>query len=285
MALLSEERLLQFSRFLAFARLLRPLNLAGIGLAAWAGARLAAREPSVATVLVPILIGAFGYARNDAVDLAAGPVNRPGRPVPSGAVSALAASIVAWSALVAAGVALTTIPHPSGAWVIALAAAITLYLYSPWLKDRGAVGPLAIAALTFFAVLWGAYGAPRVGLAALCGLLAAATQFALECVKQLEDARGDRSAGRTTWVIRSGKTVVTRAARLGLIAALLLLPLPVSAGGLASAAYARIAVPCVALALLVSLAFLGVKKPDYALVSKLIKAALFVGLVVLAWMG
>lgn len=271
------------ARLLALARLLRPLNLAAIGWAVWAGARLAEGEPNAATVLVPVLIAAFGYARNDAADLAADQVNRPRRPVPSGEVTPRAASIVAWSALGAAGIVLAATPQAPGAWGIAAAAAFALYLYSPWLKDRGAAGPLVIAALTFFTVIWGAYGAPRAGLAAPFGLLAAAAQFARECVKQLEDVSGDRVAGRTTWAIRSGTTTVTRAARLGLIAALLLLPLPVTAGNLASPVYAWVAVPLAGAALLAALAFLGTKAPDYALVSKGIKAALFAGLVVLAW--
>lgn len=268
-------------RLFALALLVRPLNLVAIGFAAWVGARLASREIGVATLLVPVMIGAFGYARNDATDLSADQLNRPLRPVPSGAVSARAASIVAWSALAIAGALLLVESHPPVVWGIAIAAALALYLYSPWLKDRGAAGPLAIAALTVLAVLWGAQGAPRFELSLLTGLLAGAAQFARECVKQLEDAPGDETAGRTTWAVRSGSVVVTRAARMGLIAALLLVPLLKTGGGL-DAGRSTIALPAAALLLLFPLFALGAKSPRYRMISRGIKVALFGGLVALA---
>ncbi|HEU4726134.1 MAG TPA: UbiA family prenyltransferase [Candidatus Eisenbacteria bacterium] len=270
------------ARLLALARLVRPLNLVAIGLAAWVGARLAHAPAGPAAILVPVLIGAFGYARNDAVDLAADRFNRPDRPVASGELSARAASRVAWGALLIAAALLVLVPPSRMGWGIAAAAALALYLYSPWLKDRGAAGPLAIAALTLLAVLWGAQGGVRADLALLAGTLAAAAQFARECVKQLEDAPGDRASGRTTWAVRRGAVVVTRAARAGLVAALLLLPLPATAGGL-DARYLWAALPTSGLLLLGALAALGVKTPRYRAISQGIKAALFAGLLALAW--
>lgn len=268
-------------RLLAFVRLVRPLNLVAIGLAAWVGARLASRDIGAATLLVPVLIGAFGYARNDATDLAADQLNRPGRPVPSSAISARAASVVAWGALAGAGAFLLAESHSPLQWAIAVAAALSLYGYSPWLKDRGAAGPLAIAALTLLAVLWGIQGSPRFELSLLTGLLAGAAQFARECVKQMEDARGDEAAGRTTWAVRGGAGSVTRGARMGLVAAILVLPLLHTVGGL-GARQSLLALSVPAILLLGTLVALGSKAPDYRMISRGIKGALFCGLVGLA---
>jgi len=269
------------TKFLGLALVVRPLNLVAIALAAWVGARLGSRELDAAAILIPVLIGAFRYARNDAVDLAADRVNRPGRPVPSGAISPSAAGVVSWTALGVAALILAAVPRGAFAWGAAIAASVALFAYSPWLKDRGAAGPLAIAALTSLAVIWGAAEAPHAERALLPALLAGAAQFARECVKQLEDAPGDRAAGRTTWAIRGGIEVVKRAAKLGLLAALLLLPLPTTAGGL-SARYLSLALPTAGLIFLWALAALAGASPRYSQISAGIKLALFCGLAALA---
>lgn len=267
---------------LGLAQVVRPLNLVAIALAAWVGARLGAGAPDIATLFVPVLIGAFGYARNDSIDLASDRFNRPDRPVPSGALSPRAAAIVSWTALGIAALLLAAAPRDATTWGIALAAAGALFAYSPWLKDRGAAGPLAIALLTSLAVLWGAAGAPRAERALLPAFLAGAAQFARECVKQLEDAPGDRAAGRTTWAIERGSIVVNQAARLGLLAALLLLPLPATSGGLGKP-YLALAIPTAGLLMLWALIALGGKAPRNGRISATIKLSLFCGLAALWW--
>lgn len=257
--------------------LVRPLNLVGITLSAWTGARLAGAPADAAVLLVPALVGAFGYARNDAVDLAADRFNRPDRPVPSGVVAPFVAHLVASIALVAAvglAVALRRDPVSLG---IAAAAALLLAAYSPWLKARGAAGPATIALLTFLVVAWGAVKGHAPERALLPALLAASAQFARECVKQLEDAPGDRAAGGVTWVVASGRAPVTRAARIALLAALLLLPLPATAGGLRPI-YLVAAIPTAGVLFVWAFAALRGGEPRYGRVSAALKLALFAGL-------
>ncbi|HET9950714.1 MAG TPA: UbiA family prenyltransferase [Candidatus Eisenbacteria bacterium] len=261
--------------------LVRPLNLLAIAIAAGVGARLGRAPLEWSALLVPVLVGAFGYARNDAVDLAADRVNRPGRPLPSGALSPRAANLAASLALAAAVALLVVTRRDALSLSIASLSASLLAAYSPWLKERGPVGPAAIALLTALAVVWGAATGSAPERAFLPALLAGASNFARECVKHLEDAPGDRAAGRKTWVVSSGPAVVTRAARLGILAALLLLPLPATAGGLGPI-YLAAAVPTAGLLFVWALAALGGSAPHYGRVSAALKLSSFFGLAALA---
>ena len=267
------------------ARLVRPLNLIAIGFAAWVGARLGGAALGggalAVTVLVPVFIGAFGYARNDAVDIAADRFNRPDRPVPAADLSPRAAHIVAWCALSAAAVLVAASRHDASSLAIAACAALALWLYSPWLKDRGWLGPAAIALLTVLAVVWGSVGGASPERAFLPAALAGAVQFARECVKGLEDAPGDRAAGRRTWAVVSGAAPITLAARLAILAGLLLLPLPVTAGHL-SVTYLLIVFPTSGLLMLWTLSVLGRDAAHYGRLSAALKIALLCGLLALA---
>ncbi len=266
----------------ALLALYRPLNLAAVALAATVGARLGSQPLSLFEMLVPVLVAAFGYARNDAVDLAADRLNRPDRPLPSGRLSPRVAHAAAWLALLAAGASFAATSRDSGSAGIALGAALTLHAYSPWLKERGPAGPFAIALLTFLTVIWGAWGSPRAERAFLPALLAASAQGARECVKHLEDAPGDLAAGRKTWVVTAGAERVRAAARLLLLAALLLLPLPATGGGL-GARYLAAALPTAGVLFLVAFAALGGKAPRYGRISATLKLSLFAGLAALAF--
>jgi len=269
------------ARLAALVALVRPLNLAAMALAAWVGARLGRAPVDVATIAVPVLIGAFGYARNDATDLEPDRRNRPGRPLPLGVLSPRAANAVAWTFLLAGMAVLGFFRRDAASVSIAAAAAALLAAYSPWLKNRGAAGPIAIALLTILAVVWGSLGGGAPERAFLPALLAGAAQFARECVKHLEDEPGDRAANRTTWAVRGGAATVTLAARLGILAALLLLPLPTTVGGLRPI-YLFIAFPTAGLMFFWCVLALGRQAPAYGRVSTLLKLSLFCGLAALA---
>lgn len=269
-------------RALAALRLYRPLNLVAIALAAWVGSLLGRAPLDPALLLVPVLIGAYGYARNDATDAAADRWNRPDRPLPAGALAPRAVWALAYLPLAAASLLLAALA-PGLPWIaLAAFAALLLTAYSPWLKDRGASGPATIALLSVLAVVWGGLGGSAPGRTLLPALLAGSAQFARECAKQLEDAPGDRAAGRTTWAVRAGAGRVGAAARIALLGALLLLPLPVSASGL-RARYLAVALPAAGLPLLWAFAALGRPGASYGRVSAAIKGALFAGLAALAW--
>lgn len=269
-------------RVLAALRLYRPLNLFAIALAAWVGSLLGRAPADPWLLAVPVLIGAYGYARNDATDLATDLRNRPDRPIPAGAFPARAATALSYPPLAAAAVVLLARDPGPVRIAVAAAAALLLAAYSPRLKNAGAAGPAAIALLSVLAVIWGGIGGSEPGRTLLPAMLAGWTQFARECVKQLEDAPGDREAGRATWAVRAGRARVAAAARIALLGALFLLPLPVATSGV-RARYLALALPAAGLPLLWSFATLGRPGAAHGRVSAAIKVALFAGLAGLAW--
>ena len=195
-------------------------------MAVGAGAKLAGGDPFAPVALVPVLVAAFGYARNDAMDATADALNRPDRAIPSGRVSVAAAHALAWAAL-AAAVALLALTDPSLPRVVLLVAASgALYFYSPWGKGLGPLGASTISLLAGLAVIWGATMGPHPERAALASLLAVLATFARECAKDLEDEPGDRRAGKMTWPIRAGRGTVVRAMRVASWAAFAVVPAP-----------------------------------------------------------
>jgi geranylgeranylglycerol-phosphate geranylgeranyltransferase len=206
--------------------IVRPLNLVALWGATEAGARLAGGPALAPASFAPALAAAFGYARNDAVDGAADRTNRPDRPIPSGRLTARSAHAVAWICL-ALGFALTLSQAPGTAHLALYAfAAVSLYFYSPWLKDWGPLGPAVVALLGGLAVLWGGWIGPYPGRCLAAAGLAAAVTFARECAKDLEDVAGDAPAGKGTWPVRAGEGQPRNALRLASVAALLLIPIP-----------------------------------------------------------
>lgn len=206
--------------------IVRPLNLVALWGATEAGTRLAGGPPFAPASLAPALAAAFGYARNDAVDAAADRTNRPDRPVPSGRLTARSAHAVAWICL-ALGAALT-LSQALGTTHIALyaIAALSLYFYSPWLKNRGPLGPAVVALLSGLAVLWGGWIGPAPTRSLAAAGLASAVTFARECAKDLEDVAGDAPAGKGTWPVQSGEGPPRFAVRVASAAALVLIPIP-----------------------------------------------------------
>jgi len=196
----------------------------------------------------------FGYARNDAVDAAADRINRPDRPIPSGRLTAGSAQAVAWICL-ALGAALTLSQAPrAGHLALYAFAALSLHFYSPWLKNRGALGPAVVALLGGLAVLWGGWIGPHPGRSLAAAGLAVAVTSARECAKDLEDVEGDAPAGKGTWPVRAGEGPPRFALRLASGIGLLLIPVPWMLGdagpwyvGLSLAVAAPILIWCVAL--------------------------------------
>lgn len=268
---------------IAWVEILRPWNVLALAAATAVGARLSGAIGFSALCLVPALVAAFGYARNDAVDSSADLRNHPRRPVPTGRLTSRAARAVGWICLAAAGAILLAAPlEPRFIALFALAAAL-LYLYSPWLKDRGIWGPAAVTVLSALAVVWGSWLGPNPGRALAAALLAASVTFARECAKDLEDLEGDREAGRGTWPCRAGEAPVRTAVRAAGGAGLVALPLPWIHRDV-GAAYAIVALLVAAPLLLRAILKPPADRASARAASVALKATLFAGIVGL-WLG
>jgi geranylgeranylglycerol-phosphate geranylgeranyltransferase len=147
-------------------------------------------------------LGAAGNAANDLFDVAADRINRPLRPLVTGAISRGAAQVVAG---VAGGLGLWAAWWVSSTlFVLGLAALVVMLLYSPLLKPHLLLGNLAVAFVASMPLIFGAEAAGdwRAGLAP--AVLAALLHLAREVVKDLEDVPGDSAVGRRTLPIVLG---------------------------------------------------------------------------------
>ncbi len=209
-------------------RLVRAHNLliavAGILAGGWiALGRVALSRELLLAALSGAALGAAGNALNDLHDVAADRVNHPGgaRPLAAGRMRrGVAEGTIAAAALVGLGAAGLV----SGALIALAAAALAVMIaYSPLLKVRGLPGNLAVAVVAGLPLPYGAIavGVPWAGV--VPWTLAAWLHLVREAVKDVDDAAGDRAAGRRTLALTIG-----RAGALRVAAALAVLFVPLS---------------------------------------------------------
>lgn len=185
-------------------------HLSGALREAGAAALLAAVAAALATI--------GGNALNDVHDATIDRINRPGRPIPSGAVSPAAARRLAAAAF-AAAVATAALASP---WCLAVALVncALLALYAVRSKRLGFGKGLVVAYLVASTVLFGALDPARVEVGTAClALCAGLATLARELVKDIEDMAGDRAAGAATLPLRIGPRNARRIADLALLAA------------------------------------------------------------------
>ncbi len=276
----------------ALVRLVRPLNVVmffvGVALGGVLGADADAFSGDQGRVLViamwsAALIGAGANAINDVFDLAIDRVNRPGRPLPSGAVSVGTARAV-WIGSAFLGVGLSALLSPLHLG-IALGAVGLLYAYSAWLKRVPLVGNLAVALILGVAILYGGLAVAPEGSGALWlgAAFAFGATFAREIAKDLEDVAGDAAEGARTLPLVAGHGVALGSALLviGLTLAALPLGLPAELGS----DFLAFALPAAVLLLAAAWALIGNKGElaDRAgRASGLLKAAMLAGMAALA---
>ncbi len=191
---------------LRLMRLSNALPAAGLVLL---GGRLARVSPLPAQVgLAAAAMGcitAYGYVSNDLSDLAEDRVNKPDRPLPSGAVERrtarrLAAFLALLGLLLAVGIGVA----PA---LVALLALALLTQYNQGWKSTAGGGNLLIGGLAGGTLLVGGYaGSGMTGV--LANALPGAVLFtfitARELLKTAEDVAGDRAAGKRTAATEHG---------------------------------------------------------------------------------
>lgn len=216
---------------------------------------------------------AAGHTVNDIYDLAIDRVNRPRRPLVSGALSVRGAW-VEYIVLVAAALFISLfLPRVATAWVVAWV--VLLHLYSAKLKRMFLAGNALVAVVAASGFLLGAYA----GHDASVGLLPAAYTFLFvmgrEIVKDAADLEGDKAFGATTFPIVSGMrpALVTAAAVFGLLC--VTIPLP-SELGLYRSLYALIML-CTLVPILIVSIVLVLRNRSLGLVSSLLKVGMFFG--------
>ena len=205
----------------------RNLAMAAAGVAiggTLAMGRVALPRELVLAMLSAIGLGAAGNAANDLWDVEADRINKPHRPLPSGALSREVAVVVGGTAG-GAGLLLGWLAGRT-TFAIAVPALVVMLAYSPLLKPRPVVGNVIVALVGSLPLIYGAgaVGDWRAGLVPFW--LAALLHLAREIVKDLEDIPGDLAARRRTIPIAWGRRAgfVAAAIPLALFVPVALLP-------------------------------------------------------------
>ena len=219
--------------FKAFVEITRPHNCILAGIVGVLGSIVAVGHfpgplKSLLVFLVVTLGCAGGNTINDYFDYEIDKINRPERPLPRGAISRKVALYYSML-LFAVGLALAYMINLY-AFLLALVAYLTMFLYAWKLKPMPFIGNLVVAGLTGATPLYGAVAVENLGLAAYLALCAFLVNVAREVIKDIEDVEGDMAKGARTLPILWGKK---RAAYVGAFFALLTVAasfLPVRAG-------------------------------------------------------
>jgi len=182
--------------------LIRPVNCAMIGFAVIVGAFVS--KPLNASplqlgfgFLTGFFICAYSMAVNDIYDVEVDKVNRPERPLPSGRVTAQAASRISILVLLA-GVASSVLTLNAVAIVIALVYALLSWLYNSRAKKTGLPGNLIVASSLAIPFIYGGVVAGGSTTGSLLLMMALTSFFAgvgREVVKSMADVEGDAERG------------------------------------------------------------------------------------------
>lgn len=218
------------------------LTFTGSFVAVGAGVWGAAAVSTVTAALATVLATGGGNAINDYFDREVDAVNRPGRPIPRGSVSARGALAFALALFALAVVAAATLPR--AALAIAVANAAALAAYTKLFKGLPGVGNLVVALLTGSTFLFGGAAVGRLlapGLLVMAGLAAAAT-LGRELVKDVEDVAGDREEGLRTLPIVVGERPALVLAAVAVGMSVFASGLPVALGTF-DAAYLAVVLP------------------------------------------
>ena len=208
-------------RLAGFIAITRPINSFVAGLAAIVAYLIdtgTLLPESLLLFFIVALITAAGNTINDFFDAEIDAINRPDRPIPSGAVSRGAARGFAVT-LFLAGILVSFFTNPLCIG-IAIFNTLLLIAYAAKLKSTPLIGNIVVAYLSASIFL---FGGALNGLDGLVRIIpiAAITFFAIlsrELLKDAEDVEGDRAGGADTVPIRIG---IKKTSEFALIATVL----------------------------------------------------------------
>ncbi len=190
-----------------YIALIRPSNFIITALSVLVSCILAgATRPMIAEMLAASLaagmIGAGGMVINDYFDVEIDRINKPMRPLPSGAVT-LRAAVVFWIFLSFLGLSLNIV-LPLSAAAIAILAVVIIFYYSKVLKRTPLFGNLTVGALTGLAFIYGGAAVGNINRAIMPAVFAFLINVGREIIKDMEDVYGDSQQNAATFPIKFG---------------------------------------------------------------------------------
>jgi geranylgeranylglycerol-phosphate geranylgeranyltransferase len=204
-----------------YLQLIRPVNFIITGISIYvscllAGGTLQQFLPMFFASLAGACIAAGGMVINDIFDIEIDRINKPNRPLPSGAIG-LFDALMFYAALSGAGIvmsAYTTTP----AVIIAFAAIPIIFFYSYKFKSTPLFGNIIVGGLTGLAFIFGGAVVGNVKLAFMPALFAFLINVGREIIKDMEDVEGDSKYKIVTFPIRYGIKKSAMAATFFLLA-------------------------------------------------------------------
>jgi len=178
----------------------------------------------VFAAIAAFLITGAGNTINDYYDRETDKKNAPKRPIPSGAISADSAFLLA-ILLFVIGIVMSYFINEA---CLALASfnSVVLFLYGRNLKSSVLVGNVAVSYLTASTFVYGALVLNNPVTTMFLALLAFLANVGREIIGDVEDMKGDKKAGLRTYALVHGSKKSWMFGRVYILAAILLSPLP-----------------------------------------------------------
>lgn len=190
-----------------YITLIRPVNFIITGASIYVACLLAGGThdqfiPMLFASLSGAFIGAGGMVINDIFDIEIDRINKPDRPLPSGAIAKYDAVMI-YGGLTGAGLIVTSYTT-LGAVIIAFAAVPVIFLYSYRLKGTPLIGNITVGALTGLTFIFGGAAVGNVSKAVFPALFAFLINVGRELIKDMEDIDGDAKNNIKTYPIVFG---------------------------------------------------------------------------------
>jgi geranylgeranylglycerol-phosphate geranylgeranyltransferase len=262
-------------RLLNLIILARPHNVAAAVLSVAVGYGIAMRGTAPWILLAGVATAtAGGYVINDISDRDIDAINKPWRPIPSGALTPAAAWALYAVFVIVTALAVIRLPLIQALWIACWV--LLLYLYSARLKREFLAGNVLVSLVSGSGFLLGAVTAGRASAGAIPALFTFFFSLGREIVKDTDDIEGDRACGARTIPVVSGEERALRFAALLFVMLALSFPLPWITG-LYGSLYALVMICTVVPILLVS-AWLSWRGRSLGRVSGLLKLGMFCGI-------
>lgn len=212
-----------------YLTIIRPLNFCITALSIYVSCLLAGgtHDQVIAMLFASIagaLIGAGGMVINDIFDIEIDKINKPHRPLPSGAISTFDA-LMFYAALTGAGVMMSAYTTMA-TFIIAFVAVPAIFLYSYKFKSTPFYGNLLVGTLTGLAFIFGGAAVGNIRRSIVPALFALLINTGREIIKDMEDVDGDRKNSISTYPIQFGmkKSAVLAGAFLAAIPVATIIP-------------------------------------------------------------
>ncbi len=196
---------------IAYLKIIRPVNAVlaatGVSLGFWLTGNNAPVTGLVLLVIATICALGFGNVINDIKDAEGDRINHPGRPLPNGEISPLAALIFA--SLLATVSLITSINVSLYHCFATLVPLVLLILYTLFFKGVPLLGNIIISLLVAYTIVFGGLSSPDVTIILAPAFLAFLLNLSREIVKDMEDKEGDLKAGVHTTATLSDRSLKT----------------------------------------------------------------------------